>query len=152
MPARKRVVTGLNADGRSTIISAGPPTASFDYDGWGMDEDWAIEQLPPPLDEATNAADDPNYHLEPAEGGIRCRIVRFGPGSTFPMHVTATLDYVVVLSGQLRMIMEDGEITLDPGDSVVQRGTLHAWANDGDVECVVAGILVSTQPGKAESA
>jgi quercetin dioxygenase-like cupin family protein len=141
---RKRVVTGLNAEGKSTITATGPAPAIFEYDGWGMEEHWAIERMPPPLDETTNAAERPEYLLQPAGGQARCRIVRFAPHSGFPMHVTATLDFLVVLTGELRLIMEDGEVVLQPGDTVVQRGTLHAWANDGDVECLVAGVLISS--------
>jgi quercetin dioxygenase-like cupin family protein len=142
---RKRVVTGINARGKSSITSAGPAPAIFEYEGWSMEEHWAIERLPPPLDEVTNAAETPEYLLQPAAGQARCRIVTFGPRSAFPMHITDTLDFVVVLSGELRLIMEEGEILLQPGDTVVQRGTTHAWANASDEPCVVAGILISAQ-------
>jgi len=141
---RKRVVTGVNAEGKSIVTSAGPPPTIFQYDTWSMTEEWAIDSFPPPLDEQVNPADaGGDYQLQPPVGGARCRIVTFGPHSSFPMHVTATLDFVVVISGRLRLIMEEGEVTLEPGDSVVQRGTIHGWANDGDVDCVVAGILIN---------
>jgi quercetin dioxygenase-like cupin family protein len=141
--AHTRVVTGLNAEGKSVVTSAGPAPAIFEYEGWSMEEHWAIERMPPPLDETTNAAEQPEYLLQPSAGEARCRIVTFGPHSSFPMHTTATLDFLVVLSGELRMLMEEGDITLHAGDTVVQRGTPHGWANDTDQECVVAGILIS---------
>ena len=141
--ARTRVVTGLNAAGKSVVTSAGPAPAIFEYEGWSMEEHWAIERMPPPLDETTNAAERPEYLLQPSAGEARCRIVTFGPHSSFPMHVTATLDFLVVLAGELRMLMEEGEITLHTGDTVVQRGTPHGWRRRTDHDCVVAGILLS---------
>jgi quercetin dioxygenase-like cupin family protein len=136
-------VTGINAAGKSVVTATGPAPAIFEYEGWSMEEHWAIEGMPPRLDETTNAAERPEYLLQPGPGEARCRIVTFGPRSTFPMHVTETLDFVVVLTGELRLIMEEGDILLQAGDTVIQRGTLHAWANDSDQECVVAGILIS---------
>ena len=149
---RQRVVTGLNSQGKSVITSAGPAPAIFEHEGWSMEEHWAVTRMPPPLDETTNAADVPDYHLQPSPGDTRCRIVTFGPHSTFPMHTTETLDFVVVLSGELRLIMEEGEVVLRPGDTVIQRGTAHAWANDGDVDCVVAGVLISAVPASVDAA
>ena len=117
-----------------------------------MEEHWAIDSMPPSLNETTNAAEQPDYLLQPAAGDARCRFVTFGPHNSFPMHVTETLDFLVVLSGELRLIMEEGDIVLRPGDSVVQRGTLHAWANDSDEECVVVGVLISSLAGPEQPA
>jgi hypothetical protein len=64
------------------------------------------------------------------------------------MHMADTMDLISILSGSVRVLMEDGEVTLNPGDSVVQRDTLHAWANDSDEPCVVAGILISNAAGR----
>jgi quercetin dioxygenase-like cupin family protein len=147
--SRKRVVTGLNAQGKSVIVAEGPAPAIFEYEGWSMEEVWAVSETPPRLDETRNAAEDPEYLLQPAAGEARCRIITFRPHSSFPMHVTETLDWVIVLSGELRLIMEDGDTLLRAGDSVIQRGTQHAWANDSDADCVVAGILISAKEAPA---
>lgn len=58
------------------------------------------------------------------------------------MHRSKTLDYGVVLSGEMTLVLDDSETVLRPGDVVVQRGTNHAWANRGDVPCVMAFVLV----------
>ncbi|RIK46985.1 MAG: hypothetical protein DCC58_01455 [Chloroflexi bacterium] len=148
--ARKRVVTGVDAAGKSIIASAAPPpvTITFEGDSGSMEELWVIDAFPHKLDEASNPADDPS-HLERADGpGAWFRIVTFNPRSSYPMHTTGTLDFVVVLSGSVRMLMEAGEVTLYPGDSVVQRDTLHAWVNDSDEPCVVAGVLISNNAGR----
>ena len=60
------------------------------------------------------------------------------------MHFTDSIDYLVVISGEMHMLMEDGtETLLKPGNCIVQRGTKHAWVNRGDVPCVLAAVLVN---------
>jgi quercetin dioxygenase-like cupin family protein len=145
---RKRVVTGVNAEGQSIITSAGPPPTILGIEGGGMEELWMVDAFPHKLDEALNPADSPEHTGAMDGPGAWFRIVTFAPHSSYPMHKTGTLDFVVVLSGSVRMLMEDGEVTLTPGDSVVQRDTLHAWANDSDEPCVVAGILISNDVGR----
>jgi uncharacterized cupin superfamily protein len=61
------------------------------------------------------------------------------------MHRTATIDYAIILSGQIDMLLDDTEVHLQAGDTVVQRGTNHAWVNRGDQPCRIAFILVSAQ-------
>ncbi len=62
------------------------------------------------------------------------------------MHVTDSLDYLIVISGELTMIMDVGEVTLKPGDCVVQRGTRHGWANRGDKPVIAAAVLIDARP------
>ncbi|HEX4611114.1 MAG TPA: cupin domain-containing protein [Pseudonocardia sp.] len=61
------------------------------------------------------------------------------------MHVTDTIDYIYVVSGQLILELDDGEVPLCPGDCVVQRGTTHAWRNRSTEPAVVAAVLVGAQ-------
>lgn len=61
------------------------------------------------------------------------------------MHRTRTMDYAVVLSGEIDMLLDDSEVHLKAGDVVVQRGTNHAWVNRGDAPCQVAFILVDAK-------
>lgn len=58
------------------------------------------------------------------------------------MHRTESLDYGVVLSGQVRLRLDDEEVVLDPGDVVVQRGTVHAWGNTGAEPAVMLFVLI----------
>ncbi len=67
--------------------------------------------------------------------------------STQPgMHKTNTVDYIVLLSGKVSLILDDGEVEMEPMDVVVQRGTNHAWVNHGDEPAVLAGILIDAEP------
>ena len=58
------------------------------------------------------------------------------------MHRTDSVDYAVVLSGQITMLLDDSDILLNAGDVVVQRGTNHAWSNRGKETCLIAFVLV----------
>ena len=62
------------------------------------------------------------------------------------MHFTDSVDYLVVISGEMHMLMEEGEVLLRQGDCIVQRGTKHAWVNRGDVPCVIAAVLIDAEP------
>jgi hypothetical protein len=65
------------------------------------------------------------------------------------MHETDTIDYAIVLSGEIWAIMENGEKLLKAGDVLIQRGTPHAWSNLSDDYCRVAFVLVEAQRGKS---
>ncbi|WP_313093645.1 cupin domain-containing protein [Chryseobacterium flavum] len=61
------------------------------------------------------------------------------------MHQTLTLDYIIILFGELYLIMEEGETLLKPGDIVIQRGTNHAWSNRSDEPCIQLAILIDAK-------
>ncbi|MEU6256196.1 cupin domain-containing protein [Streptomyces sp. NPDC047043] len=61
------------------------------------------------------------------------------------MHRTQTIDYGIVIEGELTLVLDDGETTLRAGDIVIQRGTNHAWANRSAVNCRVAFVLIDGQ-------
>jgi quercetin dioxygenase-like cupin family protein len=62
------------------------------------------------------------------------------------MHKTDTIDYAIVVSGEIYAVMEKGEVLLRAGDSLIQRGTNHAWSNRTEEPCVVAFVMVSAKP------
>jgi len=62
------------------------------------------------------------------------------------MHATRTLDYAVVLSGEVTLILDEGEVTLKPFDTVVQRGTSHTWENRGTEPALIAFVLLDAKP------
>ena len=64
------------------------------------------------------------------------------------MHKTATVDYIIVLKGEIWAIMDTGETLLKAGDILVQRGTNHSWSVRGNDPCVIAAVLVSAEPVK----
>lgn len=69
--------------------------------------------------------------------------VEIKPGAPHPMmHQTQTLDYIIILSGELYLIMEEGETLLKTGDIVIQRGTNHAWSNRSEKPCIQLAVLI----------
>jgi uncharacterized cupin superfamily protein len=63
------------------------------------------------------------------------------------MHITPTIDYALVLKGEIDMDLDDGlSVHLNEGDVLVQRATIHNWANHGTESCVIAFILIDAQP------
>jgi hypothetical protein len=62
------------------------------------------------------------------------------------MHITSTVDYIIVLEGEIYAVMDKGETLLKQGDVLVQRGTNHSWHNRSDQPCIIAAVLVSADP------
>jgi quercetin dioxygenase-like cupin family protein len=62
------------------------------------------------------------------------------------MHRTATIDYQVVLKGEIVMLLDDSEVKLTAGDVVVQRGTNHAWVNKSSESCFLVAVQIDAIP------
>jgi len=77
------------------------------------------------------------------------RIVSFGPGVAPRNHRTDSIDYAVVMSGEIDMELDIGSVHLKAGDVLVQRGTIHNWVNKGTAPCVIAFTLISAKPVSA---
>ncbi|HXQ50866.1 MAG TPA: cupin domain-containing protein [Stellaceae bacterium] len=83
-------------------------------------------------------------------GGTVLRFVDIAPGRRSPMHRTNSIDYGIVLAGELDLELDDGAVRhLHAGDVVVQRGTMHAWVNNGTVPCRMAFVLIDAKPAAA---
>jgi quercetin dioxygenase-like cupin family protein len=81
------------------------------------------------------------------DNGSVFRILELQPGNTPRVHRTDSLDYAVIMSGEIDMELETGEMThLKAGDVVVQRGTVHNWVNRGTEPCVIAFVLIAAKP------
>jgi quercetin dioxygenase-like cupin family protein len=141
----RRVVTGHDEDGRAVVvideicknvISRRPnhqscviwSTGSFPADNSGG-LDGAAREV---------ATTDPN--------GTVFRIIEYRPGVAPRNHRTESIDYAIVLSGEIDMELDGGEVHLRQGDVLVQRGTIHNWVNRGSQPCVIAFVLVAAKP------
>ena len=82
----------------------------------------------------------------PSYRGTLFRMIEFAPGNEYDMHITPTIDYALVMKGEIDMDFPDGSsVHLKEGDALVQRATLHNWANRGTEPCVIAFILIDAQ-------
>jgi quercetin dioxygenase-like cupin family protein len=82
----------------------------------------------------------------PPPSGTRFTVIDFPPGNQPHMHRTETIDYVIVMEGEIEMDMDDSSVKLKAGDIMIQRGTNHAWANRSDRRARVAFVLVDAKP------
>jgi quercetin dioxygenase-like cupin family protein len=81
------------------------------------------------------------------DNGTVFRVVRYEPGVSPRNHRTDSIDYAVVMSGEIDMELDDGvTVHLKAGDLLVQRGTIHNWVNRGKEACLIAFVLISSKP------
>jgi mannose-6-phosphate isomerase-like protein (cupin superfamily) len=158
----RRVVTGHTADGVSVVVSDGPVPVSREIpqDGVAFHEIWNTEGAPARIT-AVEAVEPTQRDLTvpPPRHGTKIRLNEFLPGHLddrglqSPVHRTASIDYGIVLEGEITLILDDSEVTLSAGDVVVQRGTDHAWANRGTSTARVIFVLVdgNFDPSLAET-
>jgi mannose-6-phosphate isomerase-like protein (cupin superfamily) len=100
-----------------------------------------INHFPPESDTVRTMT--PADSLRAFEGLGNPAAATFGKGGRHPlMHRTETIDYAIVLSGEITMVLDDADVPLRAGDVVVQCGTNHAWSNRSKEPCVVAFVLI----------
>ncbi|MEA2907325.1 MAG: hypothetical protein QOI12_4712 [Alphaproteobacteria bacterium] len=141
----RRVVTGHDRNGKAVVaideiarnvISRRPNHASCVI--------WSSGEFPTDNDTEADggaravATTDPN--------GTVFRLVEYGPGVTPRNHRTESIDYAIVMSGEIDMEMDGTMVHLKAGDVLVQRGTIHNWINRGTEPCVVAFVLIAAKP------
>jgi quercetin dioxygenase-like cupin family protein len=135
------------------FTSDGPvPAAGAAPSGSLFYELWATDAAPAPIGTELNdtgsndtGSSDPAagpLSVAPAPNGTKIRINELPPGAGSPVHRTQTVDYGIVLDGEVVLVLEDSETVLRAGDVVVQRGTSHRWENRSEATARVAFILI----------
>ena len=171
----RRVVTGKDAAGKAIAIIDAIATSVHQREELGVTNTllWVTDSDPADLSNREDTAGK-WVGIAPPPGGTIFRVIEFAPerevkadfetrlgimqglglapeGETREkprhpaMHRTKTIDYGVILSGEIDMLLDDSEIHLKAGDVVVQRGANHSWVNRGNVPCRVAFILVDAK-------
>lgn len=176
-PPLRRVITGLDASGRSAFLEDGPPPVATKpaLPGLRYSHAWATGRGPAPVDDPDRSPEVRG--MMPPPGGSLLNIVDFPPepkdslerqrallamkegigkmgvnpepgvrrypdGPHPAMHRTDTIDYAMVLCGEIYAILENEQKLLKAGDVLIQRGTSHAWSNRSDDYCRVAFVLL----------
>jgi quercetin dioxygenase-like cupin family protein len=145
----RRVVTGHDAQGRAKVLIDEQVKNVFSpRPGAAYSVIWSSEGFPVDND----GSEDPSEKKigTTIENGTVFRIVSFGPGVSPRNHRTDSVDYAVVMSGEIDMELDGETVHLKAGDVLVQRGTIHNWVNNGSVPCVIAFTLVSAKPVTAD--
>jgi quercetin dioxygenase-like cupin family protein len=143
----RRVVTGHRADGGAVTLLDGPVENESARDGRIRTALWFTDG--PRADIAAGERiEDTGTRPGPAPyaDGTRFVVFDFPPGHTIGTHRTETVDYVVVLDGEMQLDLDDGTVVLHAGDTVVQRGTNHAWANRSNAPTRIAVVMVPARP------
>lgn len=141
----RRVVTGHDEQGRARVLIDEKVKNVFSHrPGAEYSVIWSSEELPVKND----GSEDPTGKKigTTIPGGSVFRVVSFGPGVAPRNHRTDSIDYAVVISGEIDMALDDETVHLKAGDVLVQRGTIHNWINNGKEPCVIAFALVAAKP------
>jgi mannose-6-phosphate isomerase-like protein (cupin superfamily) len=171
----RRVVTGKDENSKAIVVIDAAATRVHARKELGVTNTvlWTTDTIPAKLRETDDPANR-EVGIVPPPNGTVFRIVEFGPQRDVQaddqtrrqifermgvapegpsrgnlrdpgMHRTRTVDYAVILSGEIDMLMDDSEVHLNAGDVVIQRGTNHAWVNRGNAPCKIAFILIDAQ-------
>ena len=141
----RRVVTGHDEQGRAKVlIDEQVKNVHSHRPGAQYSVIWSTEGFPL----SNDGDDDPSNKKigTTIDNGTVFRIVSFGPGVVPRNHRTDSIDYAVVMSGEIDMELDIGSVHLKAGDVLVQRGTIHNWVNKGTAPCVIAFTLISAKP------
>ena len=170
----RRIVTGHNEEGKSVITIDGPPARSIGEDVGGLFELWNTDGQDVISSDIIDRADE-EIILSPPRGGTKFRYFQINPihecipenvmqdmssddfekigaghnridTSKHPaMHKTETIDYIILLKGDVTLILDEEEIDMKPFDVVVQRGTNHAWVNNGTEPALLIAVLIDSK-------
>ena len=166
----RRVVTGHDASGKAVVVIDGAARNAKQRKATGLVSTlvWVTEESPAELSGSADAAEREIGVAPPPRGSI-FRVVDFPPAAEFGsvddaamlremgigageggalhagMHCTKSIDYAVVISGEIDMLLDDSEVHLKAGDVLVQRGTNHAWVNRGRENCRIVFVLIDAK-------
>lgn len=163
----RRIVTGVNAQGKAVVVQDGPAPKTNSRPAISVEGAmiWVTDETPVDL----SGYDDPTFReigVAPPEGGSIIRVVDFlaqpdeidneaflkemglsadhGGGHAF-MHRTKSIDYAIVMEGEIDMLLDEGEVHVKAGDILIQRGTNHAWVNRSGKTCRIVFVLIDAQ-------
>ena len=170
----KRIITGVDSNDKSIILADDILNPSIDLEGSAFTELWETnnEDLDRTVCSARNRD---GIKLSPSKGGTKFRYFQLPPknenyspeemeaffAAAFEMigashertdtakhpgmHLTKTVDYIVLLEGKARLILDNDEVSLNPYDVVIQQGTSHAWSVESDIPCLFLAVLIDKE-------
>ena len=170
----RRIITGHNQNGKSIITIDGPPACSIGEEVGGLFEIWNTDGAEIDSTDEVDRGDSAII-LSPSEGGTKFRYFQIMPtpkgvplealnkmaeeafsriGAAHhrvditkhpAMHKTKTIDYIILLKGDVTLILDEEEVKINPFDVVVQRGTNHAWVNNGSEPALLIAVLIDSE-------
>ncbi len=170
----RRIITGHDQNGKSVISIDGPPARSIGEEAGGLYEIWNTEGAGIDSSSLKDRADI-DILLSPVKGGTKFRYFQINPipegipdeaieaataeafekigashhrvdtSKNAAMHETDTIDYIILLKGDVTLILDEEEVRLKPHDVVVQRATNHAWVNNGSEPALLIAVLIDNE-------
>jgi quercetin dioxygenase-like cupin family protein len=141
----RRVVTGHDQNGRAIVqIDEIAKNVTSGRKGQAGVVLWSTDGHP--IDNADNYDGSKRQLGTSLPQGTVFRVVKYEPGVTPRNHRTDSIDYAVVISGEIDMELDDSVVHLTAGDLLVQRGTIHNWINRGKEPCIIAFVLIGANP------
>ena len=141
----RRIVTGHDANGRAVVkIDEISNKLSSNRPGATACVVWTSESFP--VDNSGDTDEGLRKVGTTLKNGTVFRVIEFAPGVSPRVHRTDSIDYAVVISGEIDMELDDSVVHLKAGDVLVQRGTIHNWLNRGSEPCVMAFVLIDAKP------
>jgi mannose-6-phosphate isomerase-like protein (cupin superfamily) len=158
----RRIVTGHDADGKAVILHDGPtPYVAQRGEGNVISLCWITNETPADLSHTRDNAAQKTGVPPPRNGSI-CRVVDFAPykgeilrqmgidpaTQGYQRHIfthrTRSIDYAIILEGEIDMLLDDTEVHCKAGDILVQQGTNHAWVNNSGKPCRICFVLIDS--------
>ena len=169
----RRIITGHNELGKSIIAIDGPPACSIGEDVGGLFEVWNTDGKAIDTTDEIDRADSEillshptdgtkfrYFQINPTPAGIPLEVLQAAAAEAFArvgaahhrvdtskhpaMHKTNTIDYIILLKGDVTLLLDEDEVNLKPHDVVVQRGTNHAWVNNGTEPALLIAVLIDS--------
>lgn len=142
----RRVVTTHDTRGKAVVgsddfVESGPGVATPEAANALI---WTTDAMPVDLSRDEDLTPR-RVALEPTPNGTIFRLLELPPGTQPHMHKTDTLDYAIVLDGEIDMLLDDSEVHLKAGDILIQRGTYHGWTNRSERPCRIAFVLIDAR-------
>lgn len=166
----RRVVSGLDENGRSTIVSDAYTETRLVTDAFVLNQIWQITELPPHVNDENALTSEaripppprgfthvlatfpPDSTWEYGAGGYEASMAAAGAGESHVdsdvdpgMHQTDSVDIITIVAGECVVVLEETETVLRAGDTFIQRGTRHAWRVTGDQPCVHSTVMVGAR-------
>ena len=141
----RRVITGHDINGKAVVdIDEVVTSTGGRRPGLSSKVLWTTDQSPADNNRKEDMSLRPVHAAVP--NGSTLRVIEYLPGIYPRNHRLSSVDYAIVIKGEIYMTMDDTEVHLCAGDVLVQRGTVHNWENRGSVPCVIAFVLVDADP------
>ena len=141
----RRVVTGHDKNGKATVkVDEMVKNVASARPGAHSAVIWTSEGFP--VNNDGDADESARKVGTTYDNGTVFRVVSFGPGVSPRNHRTDSIDYAIILKGEIEMELDDKCVRLRAGDVLVQRGTIHNWVNRSNETCIIAFVLIDALP------